>query len=43
MPFGWKLQESDREELNDKLVEEYFSTDDTNPGILKSWLLGNPR
>jgi hypothetical protein len=43
MPFGWKLQESDREELNDKLVEEYFSVDDANPGILKSWLLSSTR
>ena len=43
MPFGWKLDESDREELNNKLVEEYFSTDDANPGILKSWLLGNSK
>ena len=43
MPFGWKLQESDREELNGKLVEEYFSIDDANPGILKSWLMGRIR
>jgi hypothetical protein len=43
MPFGWKLDESDREELNNKLVEEYFSIDDANPGILKSWLLGNSK
>jgi len=43
MPFGWKLRESDREELNNKLVEEYFSIDDANPGILKSWLLGRVR
>jgi hypothetical protein len=43
MPFGWKLQECDREQLNNKLAEEYFSIDDANPGILKSWLLGSPR
>ena len=43
MPFGWKLQESDREELNNKLVDEYFSIDDANPGILKAWLLGSRR
>jgi hypothetical protein len=35
MPFGWKLDQSDREELNNKLVEEYFSIDDANPGISK--------
>jgi len=41
MPFGWKLDEADRDALNNKLVEEYFSVDDANPGILKSWLLSN--
>ena len=40
MPFGRKLEASRRDELNEKLVEEYFATDDANPGILKSWLLG---
>ena len=43
MPFGHRLQESDRDELHAKLIQEYFSIDDTNPGILKAWLLGRNR
>lgn len=43
MPLGYDLKESEREELYQKLIEEYFATDDANPGILKSWLLGNSR
>ena len=43
MPFGFKLEQADRQELYDKLIQEYFSTDDANPGILKSWLLGKCR
>jgi hypothetical protein len=40
MPFGSSLRVSERNELYDKLIEEYFSTSARNPGILKSWLLG---
>lgn len=43
MPLGHKLLPSEREELHDKLVAEYFATDDSRPGILKSWLLGKLR
>lgn len=43
MPFGRKLEVSRREELHEKLIEEYFATDEANPGILKSWLLGKLR
>ena len=39
MPFGYKLQEAERAELYDKLIEEYFATDKNHPGILKAWLL----
>ena len=40
MPPGNNLSERDRDELYKKLIDEYFATDDANPGILKSWLLG---
>jgi hypothetical protein len=43
MPFGNKLKASERDELYEKLIQEYFATDDGNPGILKSWLLGRRR
>ena len=43
MPFGYKLQDSKRQELYERLIQEYFATDDANPGILKSWLLGRLR
>ncbi len=43
MPFGSKLNAAERDELYDKLIEEYFATSDANPGILKSWLLGKLR
>jgi hypothetical protein len=43
MPFGLKLDEAQRTELYERLVEEYFSTDAARPGILKSWLLGRTR
>ncbi len=41
MPLGNDLKESEREELYEKIIEEYFAVDDANPGILKSWLLGD--
>ena len=31
---------SERDQLYDRLIQEYFDTEDANPGILKSWLLG---
>lgn len=40
MPFGYKLQRSERAEVYDKLIQEYFDIDKDHPGILKSWLLG---
>jgi hypothetical protein len=40
MPLGQRLTIFQRRELYAKLVDEYFATDDENPGILKSWLLG---
>jgi hypothetical protein len=43
MPFGHRLKMSERRELYAKLIEEYFSTDKNNPGILKSWLLTRTR
>jgi hypothetical protein len=43
MPFGAKLQNLERAQLYRRLVQEYFSTDDTNPGVLKAWLLGKRR
>ena len=43
MPFGASLTASQRTELYQKLIQEYFSIDPANPGILKSWLLGKAR
>lgn len=43
MPLGYSLTVPERSELYEKLIEEYFAIDDTNPGILKSWLLGRLR
>jgi hypothetical protein len=43
MPMGYKLTAAERDELYDNLIEEYFATDNANPGILKSWLLGARR
>ncbi len=43
MPFGMTLKNVERRQLYNKLIEEYFATDDANPGILKSWLLGKRR
>jgi len=40
MPFGTTLKLSERNQLYDKLIQEYFAIGETNPGILKSWLLG---
>jgi hypothetical protein len=40
MPFGMTLKNAERRRLYENLIEEYFATDNANPGILKSWLLG---
>jgi hypothetical protein len=39
MPFGSDLKVSERKELYEKLIQEYFSTNPNNPGILKAWLI----
>lgn len=39
MPFGYQLQKAERADLYDKLIDEYFATDQDKPGILKAWLL----
>jgi len=39
MPFGNKLRDPERTDIYEKLIEEYFATDQAHPGILKSWLL----
>lgn len=43
MPLGATLTVPERTELYRRLMREYFSTDDTHPGTLKSWLLGRLR
>jgi hypothetical protein len=43
MPYGHKLQPAERNEVFDKLIQEYFAVSAANPGILKSWLLGKQR
>jgi hypothetical protein len=40
MPFGHELKTADRREVYAKLIQEYFAIEKDNPGILKSWLLG---
>jgi hypothetical protein len=40
MPFGQRLTIPERRQLYAKLIDEYFATNNANPGILKSWLLG---
>lgn len=43
MPFGMTLKDVERRRLYENLIEEYFATDNANPGILKLWLLGQRR
>ncbi len=43
MPRGLTLDDSQRGELYEKLIQEYFAADNAHPGILKSWLLGRFR
>jgi hypothetical protein len=39
MPMGHQLNVPERRDLYTKLIQEYFASDNDNPGILKSWLL----
>ena len=41
MPFGYKLGSAERTEVYHKLIQEYFATDQDQPGVLKSWLLSD--
>ena len=43
MPRGYDLRAEERGELYDRLIREYFETDDARPGVLKAWLLGRLR
>lgn len=43
MPRGAKLRESERAELYEHLIQDYFAIDDSRPGVLKAWLLGKSR
>jgi hypothetical protein len=43
MPYEFDLTAVERARLYKKLVQEYFSIDEANPGILKAWLLGKDR
>jgi mono/diheme cytochrome c family protein len=43
MPFGSALDDAQRGELYEKLMQEYFAAGNARPGILKSWLLGKLR
>ena len=43
MPYGVELKPSEREDLYNKLIQEYFDIRDSNPGILKAWLVGKSR
>ena len=43
MPYGMELSRRERAKLYSQLVQDYFSIDDSHPGILKAWLLGKNR
>jgi len=43
MPLGFRLTPAERTRLYRRLIQDYFSIDEANPGILKSWLLGANR
>jgi hypothetical protein len=43
MPMGSNLKEWESTELYQQLIDDYFSIDQTRPGILKAWLLGKTR
>ncbi|HEV8370259.1 MAG TPA: hypothetical protein VGQ39_20070 [Pyrinomonadaceae bacterium] len=40
MPLSSNLKEWESTKLYQQLLDDYFSTDDIHPGILKAWLLG---
>ncbi|HYX27602.1 MAG TPA: hypothetical protein VE863_03470 [Pyrinomonadaceae bacterium] len=39
MPEGAVLSGYERQQLYNQLVRDYFATDDSRPGVLKSWLM----
>jgi len=43
MPYEFQLTAVERTRLYRRLVQDYFSIDEANPGILKAWLLGKDR
>src|SRR5260370_197417 len=43
MPFGAKLKNLQRAQLYRKTIQGYFLTDDANPRVLNTWLLGKSR
>jgi hypothetical protein len=43
MPYEFQLTVAERARLYSRLVQDYFSIDETKPGILKAWLLGKDR
>ena len=43
MPLNSELRTAERARLYKRLVQDYFSVDNTRPGILKAWLLGKMR
>jgi len=43
MPLGSNLKEWESTELYNQLIDDYFSIDESRPGILKAWLLGRSR
>lgn len=40
MPLGARLEHSERSQLYQQLIRDYFAIDNTRPGTLKAWLLG---
>ena len=43
MPLGAELTPLARNRLYTRMIQEYFAIDETRPGILKAWLLGQRR
>ncbi len=43
MPLGSRMSQSERVRFYQQLIDDYFTIDETRPGILKSWLLGKMR
>ena len=40
MPLGSQMNPTERRRFYRQLIDDYFSLDETQPGILKGWLLG---